>query len=118
MDDGPGNGSCASKMAIEVFRKRLRAAGVLFPSSSCEVFPSQFKTAFIILYVLMFLVFAIWMIKLKSSLQKLSFPITISIQTLENKVLTLQQTVDAGVAPGSQHCCICCRHCSALAVSK
>lgn len=58
MDDGPGNGSCASKMAIGVFRKRLCVAGVLFPSSSCEVFPSQFK-ALVILYVLMFLDFVI-----------------------------------------------------------
>lgn len=59
MDDGPENGSCASKMAIEVFRKRLHAAGGLFPSSSCKVFPSQFKSVLIILYVLVFLSFAI-----------------------------------------------------------
>lgn len=59
MDDGPENGSCASKMAIEVFRKMLRTAGGLFPSSSWKVFPSQFKSALVILYVLMFLSFAI-----------------------------------------------------------
>lgn len=38
MDDGPESGSCASKMAIEVFRKRLHAAGGLFPSSFYEGF--------------------------------------------------------------------------------
>lgn len=54
MDDGPENGSCASKMAIEVFRKMLRTAGGLFPSSSWKVFPSQFKSALVILYVLSF----------------------------------------------------------------
>lgn len=54
MDDGPEGGSCASKMAIEVFRKRLYAAGRLFPSSSCKVFPSQFKSA---LEIHMFLCF-------------------------------------------------------------
>lgn len=59
MDDGPESGSCASKMAIEVFRKRLHAAGGLLPSSPCNVFPSQFKSALVILYVLMFLSFAI-----------------------------------------------------------
>lgn len=59
MDDGPESGFCASKMAIEVFRKRLHAAGGLFPSSSCKVFPSWFKSALVILYVLMFLSFAI-----------------------------------------------------------
>lgn len=35
MDDG----SRASKMAIEVFRRRLNAAGGLFLSSACKVFP-------------------------------------------------------------------------------
>lgn len=59
MDDGPENGSCASKMAIEVFRKRLCAAGGLFPSFSCKFFLFQFKSALVILYVLMFLSFAI-----------------------------------------------------------
>lgn len=59
MDDGPESGSCASKMAIEVFRKRLHAAGRLLSSSPCNVFPSQFKSALVILYVLMFLSFAI-----------------------------------------------------------
>lgn len=59
MDDSPGNVSYASKMTIEVFRNRLHAAGVLFPSSSRKVFPSQLKSALVILYVLIFLGFAI-----------------------------------------------------------
>lgn len=59
MHDGPDKGSCASKMAIEVFRKRLCAAGGLFSSFSWKVFPSQFKSALVILYVLVFLSFAV-----------------------------------------------------------
>lgn len=59
MDDGPESGSCASKMAIEAFRKRLNAAGGLFPSSSCKVFPPRVKSALVIQYILMFISFAI-----------------------------------------------------------
>ena len=55
MAGGPESGACASKMAIEVFRKRLNAAGGLFPSSSCKVFPSWIKSVLVILYVLVFM---------------------------------------------------------------
>lgn len=59
VDGGPESGSCASKMAIEVFRKRLDATRGLFPSSSCKVFPSWVKSALVILYILMFVRFAV-----------------------------------------------------------
>lgn len=59
MDDGPESLSFASQMATEVLRKSFNTARGLFLSSSCKVFPSQVKLASVILYILMFVNFAI-----------------------------------------------------------
>lgn len=113
MDDGPESASCASKMAIGVFQRRLSAAGGLF-LASCEVFPSQVKSAFyIILCTLMFVTFALWIIKLKASLQKLSCPTTVSTRAFRRRVPSVLVRLQ-----GSRHPCVHFRRCSAFASGK